>query len=74
MARTLSFSLPGLTRELAFSENVTSPFPTASGIHFINKADSVLAQQDQRIDSQRALRRNPCSHEAEQKHGQNHTA
>jgi hypothetical protein len=37
------------------------------------ESDSLLAQQDQRIDSYCALRRNPRSHQSQQQHRQNDT-
>src|SRR5215467_152896 len=38
------------------------------------RLDSLLAQQDQRIDPERALRWNPRGHQPQQQHRQNHTS
>ena len=38
------------------------------------RLDSLLAQQDQRIDPERALRWNPRGHQPQEQHRQNHTS
>jgi hypothetical protein len=78
MAALLLIAQRPCVQEARFYANLeASPATTANSrvpSRFFNKADSLLAQQNQRIKRKRALRRNPGGQQPQQRHRQDETS